>query len=34
VPAAELCRQVTGESLDPTCLVEYLESKYSVVYEL
>ncbi len=34
VPAAELCRQVTGESLDPACLVEYLEGKYSAVYEL
>jgi carboxypeptidase Taq len=34
VPAAELCRQVTGESLDPACLAEYLEAKYSNVYEL
>ncbi len=34
VPAAELCRQVTGESLDPACLAEYLESKYAAVYEL
>jgi carboxypeptidase Taq len=34
VPAAELCRQVTGESLDPSCLAEYLESKYSGIYEL
>jgi carboxypeptidase Taq len=34
VPAAELCRQVTGESLDPACLAEYLEGKYSGLYEL
>jgi carboxypeptidase Taq len=34
VPAAELCRQVTGESLDPACLAEYLEGKYAAVYEL
>ena len=34
VPAAELCRQVTGESLDPGCLAEYLEGKYSGLYEL
>jgi carboxypeptidase Taq len=34
VPAAELCRQVTGESLDPACLAEYLEGKYAGIYEL
>jgi carboxypeptidase Taq len=34
VPAAELCRQVTGESLDPACLAEYLENKYAAIYEL
>jgi carboxypeptidase Taq len=34
VPAPELCRQVTGESLDPTCLADYLEAKYSGIYEL
>jgi carboxypeptidase Taq len=34
VPAPELCRQVTGESLDPACLADYLEAKYSGVYEL
>jgi carboxypeptidase Taq len=34
VPAAELCRQVTGRDLDPGCLLEYLETKYAGIYEL
>lgn len=34
VPAAELCRQVTGRSLDPGCLLAYLQDKYAGIYEL
>ena len=34
VPAAELCRQVTGQALDPAHLLEYLDRKYSEIYGL
>jgi carboxypeptidase Taq len=34
VPAAELCRQVTGRDLDPGFLLAYLEGKYAGIYEL
>lgn len=34
VPAAELCRQVTGRGLDPGYLLAYLEDKYAGIYEL
>ena len=32
--AEQLCRQVTGESLNPHYYIEYLKDKYSAIYEL
>jgi carboxypeptidase Taq len=32
--AAELCRRVTGEALDPGFFVGYLREKYGLIYEL
>jgi carboxypeptidase Taq len=34
IPASEMCRQATGRSLDPGCLLAYLEDKYAGIYEL
>ena len=33
-PAAELCRMVTGEELNPAYFTEYLKQKYGGIYEL
>lgn len=33
-PAAELCRRVTGEDLNPTYFTDYLENKYGGIYGL
>ncbi len=33
-PADELCRRVTGESLNPRYFSDYLENKYGGIYEL
>ena len=32
--AEEICRRVTGESLNPDYFMAYLEEKFSKVYEL
>jgi carboxypeptidase Taq len=34
LPATELCRQVTGQDLDPGFLLSYLEGKYGGIYGL
>ncbi len=32
--AEQLCKQVTGEPLNPSYYIEYIRSKYSMIYEL
>jgi carboxypeptidase Taq len=33
-PASKLCRRVTGEDLNPSYFTDYLENKYSGIYDL